>query len=112
MATLQTIEAEIDRGIKALEGGDRGGAIDAFQDAFDGLEDVVDQRVRRDKHAFFGTLFINPDMPDRGLLAARAAVELDKALNDRNMLGQDILKCGTAIGRTGSPKGWAMRAPS
>jgi tetratricopeptide (TPR) repeat protein len=91
--------------MKALESGDRDGAIDAFQEAFDGLDHVPEEQERRDKYALLGTMFINLDLPDRGLLAARAAVDLDEALNDRNLLGQDILTCGTAIGRMGNIAG-------
>jgi tetratricopeptide (TPR) repeat protein len=105
MATLQTIKSQTDRGVKALTRGDRSGAIDAFQEAFDGLDDVPNMRERRDEYALLGTMFIKSGAPDRALLAARAAVELDEALNDRNLLGQDILMCGTAIWHMGNIAG-------
>lgn len=101
MSVQQAVEAHIDRGVQGLQAGDRSRAIDEFQGAFDRLEEIPDRKRRRDKYALLGTLFMNAQAPDRGLLAARAAVALDEALADRNLLGQDILMCGTAIGHMG-----------
>lgn len=100
--TLSHIRAEIDRGIEALNVRDRDRAIDHFQRALDGLDGVADLKSRRDEFAKMAMLFCQLDVADLGLLAAREAVAIDEQLNDRNLLGQDILLCGTAMGTLGN----------
>ena len=73
-----------------------------LQQAFDRLEDVADLKARRAQYARLATLFVRLEAADRGLLAAREAVALDEEVGDRNLLGQDILLCGTAMGTLGN----------
>ncbi len=102
---LANVRVLIDRGIEAIQAGDGNLAVNELQTAFDRLGDVADRKSRRDKYALLGTLFIRLQAGERALAAARAAVELDEALGDRNLLGQDILMCGTAIGTLGNHEG-------
>ncbi len=99
---LAEVEAIIDSGFEAIKQGDREHAIDEFDSAVDKLDDVSDRRKRRDKYAQLAQMFIQLQAAERGLDAARVAVELDEELGDRNLLGQDVLLCGTAIGRMGN----------
>ena len=99
------IWAEINRGIEALKVHDRGGAVDHFQRALDGLEGVADLESRRDEFANMAMLFCQLDVPDLGLLAAREAVAIDEQLNDRSLFAQDTHLCGVAMHRLGSLAG-------
>lgn len=99
---LAKVEAQINSGVEAIQIGDRNRAIRNLQAAFDKLDEVTDRRKRRDKYALLAALFNRLQAAERGLDAARAAVKLDEALGDRNLLGQDILLCGTALGTLGN----------
>lgn len=91
----------VDDGIDAIQAGDRSEAIESFQRALDLLHEVADIETRRDELGPLALLLDRVGLHDLSLLAAREAVALDEQLNDRNALGQDILQCGTAMGRLG-----------
>ena len=103
-SALKGIEALINSGIEALQTDDRDLAINYFQSALDDLEKVADLKKRRDKYALLASIFIQIQTGENALDAAQAAVELDEALEDRNLLGQDIILCGTALGTLGNHK--------
>ena len=102
---LNQVTAAIEQGLEALQANDREGCIAGLQQALDGLGAVPDPRARRDQYARLASMFVRLNAADRGLQAAQEAVELDRALGDRNLEGQDILLCGTAIAALGNLPG-------
>ena len=99
------VREDVERGIRAFEGNHRDRCISFLQRAADRLDEITDTKDRREMYSQLGTLFIQVNAPERALLAAQEAVALDRELGDRNLEGQDILLCGTAIGTLGNVAG-------
>jgi len=83
-------------GIEALKQKQRDKAAMHFNTALDHFDTIAEATERRSELGTFALLLDQVGFPDLSLVAAQDAVELDKQLDDRRKLAEDIVTCGNA----------------
>lgn len=87
---------EANLGVTALRQGRRDQAGEHFLNALDHFEAIEDSQSRRHELSTLATLLEVTDMPDLALMAAGAAIELDRTLDAPRQLAGDLLTLGNA----------------
>lgn len=90
------VRAAANRGIAAMRRQDRVQAAVHFDAALGAAEAIADDRPRRDEVSVLATLFMQFGFNDLGLMAAEAAVDLDRSLRLEAELTGDLLALGNA----------------
>ena len=83
-------------GIEALKHNHREEAGIFFYNALDHFEAIEEMAERRDELGPFGLFLDRVGYPDMALMAAQAAVELDKKMGNQRQLAEDTNTCGNA----------------
>ncbi len=99
---MTSADTHIAQAVDAIRISDKQGAVAHLNRAMQALENAPNERDRRDRYVAVANWLLRLGEAMGGLEAARAAVAVDEAMEDRNLLGQDILLVGTAVGTLGN----------
>ncbi len=89
-------KTEVEKGVEALNRKDMDKASDHFWKALDYLEDIQDDRMRRDELGPLALYYVNLGLLDLAVMGAREAIALDKKLGDIRHQAEDIVTLGNA----------------
>ena len=100
IAKAATAEANV--GVEKIIAGRADEASVHFTNALDRVEEIVDDRTRRDEFSLLAGLFDHCGFPDLALMAAEQAIELDETLGLDALMASDVLALGNAHASMGN----------